>query len=301
MSSHLATPVDVAPLSLSARIGDYAQLTRPRIAVMVLVTTLLGALSAGSATLDAMTMVLTLVGTGLVSAGASIFNQLIERRQDARMERTENRPLPAGRLGAIEVTILGTLVTLVGMICLAVLPTGPAAAVITGATFVLYVFVYTPAKRHTWWNTFIGAVPGALPPLIGWSAATGSLSWAALPLFALLFFWQIPHFLAIAWMYRDDYRRAGLQMLPVLDPAGRRTLTQMLLHTVLLIAASLTPLAFGAGWGYAAGALALGITFLALVFRFGRDRSVAAARSVLRMSIVYLPVVLGWLALDRYW
>lgn len=300
MNSQVVTTVQAAPWAFSTRFADYMQLSRPRIAFMVLVTTFLGALLAGGSQLDATVLILTLFGTALVAAGSSIFNQLLERRYDARMARTENRPLPAGRIGSVEVIILGTLVTMLGMVCLAVLPTGPAAAIITGVTFLLYVFAYTPAKRRTWWNTFIGAVPGALPPLIGWAGATGTLHWASLPLFAVLYFWQIPHFLAIAWMYRDDYRRAGLHMLSVFDPTGRRTLLHMAIHTLLMIAASLTPVAFGAGWGYTVGAALCGLAFLYLVIRFGRNCSIDAARSILRASIVYLPVVLCWLVIDRY-
>lgn len=300
MSSQIVTPAEAAPLAVSARWADYLQLARPRISVMVLVTTLLGALMCGSASSNLTTLALTLVGTGFVAAGASIFNQLIERRQDARMARTENRPLPAGRLRPLEVTVFGTVATLIGMVCLMVLPTGPLAAILAGLTFVLYVFAYTPAKRHTWWNTFIGAVPGALPPLIGWAGAAGSLDWTCAPLFAILFFWQIPHFLAIAWMYRDDYRRAGLIMLPVLDPAGTRTFLHMLIHTVLLIVASVVPLAFGASGAYGGAALAAGLVFLAFVLRFGWGQTDRAARNVLRASLIYLPFVLSWLALERY-
>src|SRR5258708_6468688 len=155
------------------------------------------------------------------------------------MRRTENRPLPAGRLGTGEVFAFSAIATVAGLVVLALLPSGPAAALVAATTFVLYVFVYTPAKRHTWWNTFIGAVPGAMPPLIGWAAAQGTLTLQSLPLFAILFFWQVPPFLAIAWISRDASRRAGLKMLPVHDATGARTLRTMLVHTLALIAASL--------------------------------------------------------------
>jgi protoheme IX farnesyltransferase len=301
LSSPLATSFEPVRVSARARFADYVQLTRPRIALMVLITTLLGALLAGGPTLTGKVLLLTVIGTGLVASGASIFNQLIERSYDARMLRTENRPLPSGRLGATEVAVFGSATTVAGIVCLATLPTGLLAAMLAGVTMILYVSLYTPAKRHTWWNTWIGAVPGALPPLIGWAGATGSLSWSAWPLFAVLFFWQIPHFLAIAWMHREDYRRAGLQMLPVLDRAGLHTSVQMIVHTIALIAVSLAPLAYGAGIGYAVGAVAFGIAFLVSVLRFSRLRVDESARHVLRWSIVYLPAVLIWLAVDRYW
>jgi heme o synthase len=298
LSTQVATRVEVTSLPLAARLGDYVQLTRPKIAVMVLVTAALGMLLAEPSP-NAASVLLMLVGTALVTAGASAANQLAERRSDARMERTENRPLPAGRIRKSEAMGFVVATTAIGLVCLLMLPTGPAAALVAAATFVLYVFAYTPAKRTTWLNTFIGAVPGAAPPLIGWAAAKGSLDWEALPLFAILFFWQIPHFLAIAWIYRDDYRRAGLKMLPVLDPTGRRTARIMILHTLFLLAASLTPLAFGAGWVYSMGALALGAAFLALTWKFRARKSIATARAVLKMSLVYLPGVLLVLFVDR--
>ena len=298
MSIQVATRVEVTPLPVAARLGDYVQLVRPRIAVMVLVTAALGMLLADRSP-DAAAMVWMLIGTALVTAGASAANQLVERRTDARMERTENRPLPTGRIGKSEALAFVVATTTIGMICLGKLSTGPAAAIVAGATFVLYVFVYAPAKRKTWLNTFIGAVPGAAPPLIGWAAAKGTLGWESLPLFAILFFWQIPHFLAIAWIYRDDYRRAGLKMLPVFDPTGRRTARTMIVHTVALLAASLTPLAFGHGVLYTVGALALGLAFLRLTMRFRAARTIVAARDVLKMSLVYLPGVLLVLFVDR--
>jgi protoheme IX farnesyltransferase len=246
-----------------------------------------------------MSLLWTLLGTALVTAGASTFNQLLERRSDARMVRTENRPLPAGRLGVAEVAVFGFVTTLSGLGLLLFLRSGPAAALVAGASFVLYVFAYTAAKRRTWVNTFIGAVPGALPPLIGWAGIRGSLGWEAGPLFLVLFFWQVPHFMAIAWIYRDDYRRAGLKMVPGIDPSGVRTSWAMIGHAVLLLAASLWPLLFGAGWLYAVGSAGLGLLFLAPMLKFARDRSNATARLVLRLSLLYLPGVLMLLLCDR--
>ncbi len=299
MSTQATTQPEISTLPMAARLGDYVQLARPRIGLMVLITAWLGMLLAGAA-VEASSVAAMLIGTCFVAVGASAFNQLWERRTDALMHRTENRPLPAGRISGSEVWAFGSIITLAGLVCLATLPTGPAAAIVAGTTFVLYIFAYTPAKRVTWLNTFIGAVPGAMPPLIGWAAARGTLTVQALPLFAILFFWQIPHFLAIAWIYRDDYRRGGLKMLPSEDATGNRTVRTMLLHTIALIVVSLWPLAEGARTFYAVGAIVLGLAFLMLVIRFAGRRSIPAARAVLRMSLLYLPGVLLMLFLDQW-
>jgi protoheme IX farnesyltransferase len=299
MNSQVVTAsVEIAPLTAARRLSDYVSLVRPKIGVMVLVTALLGMFLANRSP-DMLSVMLMLVGTGLVTAGASTFNQFVERRTDAKMTRTASRPLPSGRLNLTEVVLFGLLTTVGGMVVLMFLPAGPVAAIVTGVTFVLYVFVYTPAKRHTWWNTFVGAIPGATPPLIGWAAARGTLGAESWPLFLILFFWQIPHFMAIAWIYRDEYRRAGLKMLPVIDPTGTRTARTMIGHTLLLIVASLLPIAFGAGWVYAIGAALLGLAFLLTGWRFNSARTVPSARVVLKMSLVYLPGVLLVLFVDR--
>ena len=299
MNSQLVIRAEIAPRAIFLRAADYLALTRPKIGAMVLVTAALGMFLASAATPDAAALGLMLLGTGLVSAGASTFNQFVERRSDGRMKRTAGRPLPAGRLNISQVVLFGVLLTVGGLVCLMFLPSGPTAAIIAGLTFLLYVFAYTPAKRWTWWNTFIGAVPGAAPPLIGWAAARGKLDLESLPLFLILFFWQVPHFLAIAWIYRDEYRRAGLKMLPALDPSGTRTVRAMALNTLLLLAASLLPLMFGAGWPYSAGAAILGGAWLALVWKFHLFRTARAARLMLWMSLVYLPLVLLLLLGDR--
>jgi protoheme IX farnesyltransferase len=299
MNSQLVIRAEIAQRALLPRAADYLALTRPKIGAMVLVTAALGMFQAIAATPDAAAVGLMLLGTGLVSAGASTFNQFVERRSDGRMKRTAGRPLPAGRLNVSQVVLFGVLLTVGGLVCLMFLPSGPAAAIIAGLTFLLYVFAYTPAKRWTWRNTFIGAVPGAAPPLIGWAAARGKLDLESLPLFLILFFWQVPHFLAIAWIYRDEYRRAGLKMLPAMDPSGTRTVRAMALNTLLLLAASLLPLMFGAGWPYAAGAVILGGAWLALVWKFHLCRTARAARLMLWMSLVYLPLVLLLLLGDR--
>jgi len=284
--------------TLALRVADYLELSKPRVAVLVLFTVGIGFALAAGAALDVLRLLHTLLGTALVAAGASALNQFLERRSDGLMRRTENRPLPAGRLQPLEVLLFGAGVGLAGVVYLLVtLP--PLAALTAAVTFLSYVFVYTPLKRKTTLNTLIGAVPGALPPLIGWTAAGGSLGLAALGLFLVLFLWQVPHFLAIAWIFRDDYARAGLRMLPAVDPCGALTGWSMVAWCVALIPASLLPVALGgAGWVYLAGAVLLGAGFLATAIGFLRVHALARARWVLRASLVYLPALLALLLLD---
>jgi len=203
-----ATSAFAEPVALGrSRLADYVELTKPRISVMVLITVAAGALLGSSGIPDWWLLWHTLLGTALVAAGASALNQFLERDSDALMERTENRPLPAGRLQASEVLLLGSVLGIAGVAYLAIALPRPLAAVTAALTFFCYVFVYTPLKRRTSLNTLVGAVPGALPPVIGWAAVRGSIDWDILGLFAILFIWQVPHFLAIAWIYRDDYGR----------------------------------------------------------------------------------------------
>jgi heme o synthase len=241
-----------------------------------------------------------LLGTFLVAGGASALNQWLERSSDALMRRTENRPLPAGRLLSGEVFLFGMGLGLSGLVYLAVTVRQPLAVLVAAFTFVSYVFLYTPLKKKTTLNTLIGAVPGALPPVIGWTALTGSLPREGWTLFLILFFWQVPHFLAIAWIYRADYARAGLRMLPGIDSQGAMTSRQMLLYCLTLIPISLLPVYFKqAGMAYAAGALLLGMIFLGAILGFCREKSTPRARRVLHASLVYLPVLLAILLLTR--
>lgn len=281
---------------------DFVELTKPRIAVMVLFTVAVGALLAHRGAPEPVQLLHTLLGTALVACGASALNQFLERRSDAHMRRTENRPLPAGRLSPLEVFVFGLALGAAGLIYLALSLRHPLAAGVAGVTFLSYVFVYTPLKRRTTLNTLVGAVPGALPPVIGWTAATGRLDAAAIGLFLIVFLWQVPHFLAIAWIYRDDYNRAGLKMLPGADATGGLTARQMVLYCAALIPVSLVPVWCGqAGWIYAAGAALLGAGFLWTACGFLRDRSLAQARRVLRASLVYLPALLALLVAATYW
>ncbi len=232
-----------------------------------------------------------LLGTGLVAGGASAFNQVVERDLDALMKRTRTRPLPDQRLQPIEGLLFGSAITLAGLLTL-VMVANLLAAGVALATLLSYVAVYTPLKRRTSFGTVIGAIPGALPPMIGWAASSGTLPPQAWTLFGIMFLWQLPHFLAIAWMYREDYARAGFPMLPVLEPDGRSTGRQSVLYAAALVPLSLAPtLMRMAGEAYFAGALVLGLAFLWLTLQFARTRAVKDARLVFFGSILYLPLL----------
>jgi heme o synthase len=278
---------------------DYLELTKPRIAVLVLATVATGFLLASHQNVEGWRLFHVVLGTSLVAGGASALNQWLERHRDARMPRTANRPLPAGRLVPAEAFAFGITLGVSGTLYLLVALPSPLPALIAVITFACYVGAYTPLKPVTTWNTLIGAVPGALPPVIGYSAVAGALDLGALTLFLIVFIWQIPHFFAIAWMYRFQYARAGLLMLPVVDPHGRRTAFQMVLYCVALLPISLLPVYLhSAGWLYGVGAVLLGLIFLNAAYRFARKRDDARARRVLRTSLLYLPGLLLLLLLD---
>jgi heme o synthase len=283
----------------ASRVGDYVALTKPRIAVLVLFTVAAGALFAGGRATDPVVVFHAVLGTALVAGGASALNQWIERDSDARMRRTASRPLPSGRLQPAEVLVFGSGLAVTGLIYLCLTLSSPCAAVVAAVTFVSYVGIYTPLKARTPLNTLIGAVPGALPPVIGWAAVRGSVDQDAIALFLILFLWQVPHFLAIAWIYRDEYARAGLCMLPTTDPEGCKTSRHMVTWCLTLILASLGPVFLGvAGPLYFAGAVALGLGFLIPALAFRRARTLVSARRVLRASLVYLPGLFALLLLD---
>ena len=241
----------------------------------------------------------TLAATALVAAGAAALNQLLEREYDAKMRRTQDRPLPSGRLQPATVMIFGGVSSVAGLVYLA-LAVNLLTSVLGAVTLVSYLFIYTPLKRVTWLNTAIGAIPGALPPLMGWTAARGELSGEGWALFAILAFWQIPHFFAIAWMYRDEYAKAGFVMLPNVDAGGRRTAQQTVSHTLALLIASLAPFAFKmAGTVYLAAALVLGAGFLWCAIQFSRQLTLARARQLFLASIIYLPLLLAVMVWDK--
>ena len=283
---------DAAVLPASyARSRDFVSLAKPRLNLLVVASTLAGYAMAGGETLGLWRVAGLLLGTGLVAGGASAFNQVMERDLDALMRRTRTRPLPDQRLQPIEGLLFGAVVTLVGLLMILASANVLAAAVAL-ATLLSYVAVYTPLKRRSSFGTVIGAIPGALPPIIGWAAAEGTLPPQAWTLFGIMFLWQLPHFLAIAWMYREDYARAGFPMLPVLEPDGRSTGRQAVLYAAALVPLSLAPtLMRMAGEFYFAGALVLGVAFLALTARLSRPRSTREARQVFFGSIIYLPLL----------
>lgn len=282
----------------TSRASDYLELTKPRITALVVLTTFVG-FHLGGAGGDPWLLVHTLLGTALVCAGTSTLNQVWERDRDARMRRTSDRPLPASRLGTGEALAFGVALSIAGLLHLSLL-VNMLAAWIAGATLASYVFIYTPLKTRTWLCTAVGAVPGALPPVIGWAAARGTLDAGAWTLFAILFVWQLPHFYAIAWIYRDDYARGGFPMLAVVDPDGAQTGRQILGWTAALLPASLLPALLGlAGRFYTAGALILGVGFLALAVGMALACSVPRARRLFLGSILYLPVLFTLLVLDR--
>ena len=276
-----------------SRIGDFGELTKPRIAFLVLFTVLAGGVVAGATSADAWLLTHAVVGTALVACGGAVLNQFAERDTDARMRRTASRPIPSGRVAAAEAAVVGYGAAGAGVVYLALFV--PLVAVgIAIASFVLYVYVYTPLKRATSLNTVVGAVPGALPPLIGWSAVRGTLEWDSIWLFLLLFLWQFPHFFAIAWLYRDDYRKAGLCMLPTTEWGRAATAPQIVLLCGLLIPVSLAPAAIGmAGRVAWIGAILLGVQFLAFAVAFLVRQSPRRAKLVLYSSLVYLPAMLG--------
>lgn len=276
-----------------------ADLVKARLTSLVLLTTLVGFYLGSRSPVSFGLLFHTLVATALLAGGAAALNQLLERRQDAQMQRTKSRPLPSGRMQPETVLLIGVVASACGLVQLAV-AVNTLTTVLGAVTLVSYVFLYTPLKRVTWLNTHVGAIPGALPPLMGWTAAHGELSVEGWVLFALLALWQLPHFFAIAWLYREDYARAGFKMLPLGDPHGRRTARQSVICTGLLLAASAGPFVLElAGVVYLVGALALGGAYLGCAADFARRRTDTAARRLFFFSILYLPLLLVLLTVDK--
>lgn len=282
------------------RLSDYVALTKPRISMLVLLTVTAGyALGSGDAW-QGLSLVHALFGIALVAAGSSALNQFFERDTDALMRRTATRPLPAGRLSPAEVLWFGLIAGAGGTAYLAAFVNAPTA-ILSATTFLLYAGVYTPLKRKTTLNTAIGAVPGALPPVLGWVAAGAPLDAGAFSLFAILFLWQFPHFLAIAWIYRDEYSRAGLKMIPGSPPAPRVTGLMAVGYALALLPLGLYPAFCGlAGSAYIVVALILGIAYLFASVRFAADESHRTARGLLWTSLVYLPMLFTVLAWDHF-
>lgn len=298
MKATVQPMVEVAAAD-KGRVAIFSELVKARLTFLVLLTTLVGFYVGTKGWVDYALMFHTLAGTALVACGAAALNQFWEREYDAKMRRTETRPLPSGRIQPETALLFGGACSVAGLVYLAI-AVNLLTSVVGAVTLISYLFVYTPLKRVTWLNTAVGAVPGALPPLMGWTAARGEISTDGWALFAILFFWQIPHFLAIAWIYREDYARAGFVMLPSVDAEGFRTGRQMVSHTLGLLFVSLCPAVLGlAGTAYFLGALVLGTIFLWSAVRFSRRLTVLDARQVFFMSILYLPLLLGLMVLDK--
>lgn len=279
------------PAGFAAKAAAYLDLTKPRITLLVVLTAMAGYLLASSGGVNYIGLLEMSLGVALLSSGISTLNQYMERDLDALMRRTESRPLPSGKLAPLQALVFGAGLSVVAITYLAISVNALTAA-LGVVTFASYLFVYTPLKTRTTLSTVLGAIPGAMPPLIGWVAARNEASIEAWVLFAILFLWQFPHFLAIAWMYREDYGRAGIKMLPVVEPEGRITGRQILIYTLLLLPVSLMPSMMKiTGMVYFVGAILLGLMFLYFSARAARSRTVWQARRLLLASVLYLPAL----------
>lgn len=292
-----------APATLPSaprRLVDFVALTKPRVVAMVVLTTFFGYyLGAARGAFEWLRLAWTLAGTSLAAGGTLALNQYLERDRDARMHRTRKRPLPEGRLAPADALAFGIALTAAGILLL-VAGSNLLAAAVTAATSVSYLFAYTPAKVRTPLSTLIGAVPGALPPLTGWAAASGDLGAAAWALFAIMFVWQIPHALAIAQLYRDDYARAGFRLLPVVDPDCISTARYILTYSLTLLGVGMLPTLVGlAGPIYCAASIILGCGMFAAAVRLARSAATADARRVMLASLVYLPSLFLVMAADK--
>jgi protoheme IX farnesyltransferase len=279
--------------------ADLLALAKPRLNLLVVISAVAGYVMGGGNTHDLWRLTAVALGTGLVAGGASAFNQILERTADGLMHRTRMRPMPDKRLAVWEAVRFATLLTIAGLGVL-VLGANPLSALVAVLTLASYVVIYTPLKRVTSFSTVVGAIPGALPPVIGWAAAQDALSRGAWVLFAIVFLWQLPHFLAIAWIHREDYARAGFPMLPVIEPDGRSTARQSMIYAAALLPVSLAPTLVGmTGSLYFGGALVLSLLFVALAVRFGVSRSVPDARLLFFGSITYLPLLWVLMIVNR--
>lgn len=277
----------------------YVVLTKPDVTFLVVITTVAGFYLASPARLDWALLMHTLLGTTLVGAGTAALNQYVERDMDAMMRRTAARPLPTGLLQPREVLLFGLVTIVIGAAWLA-LTVNLLSSLLALATTVLYLGLYTPLKTRTPLATAVGAFPGAIPPLIGWAAARGSLSAGAWVLFGILFVWQFPHFMAIAWMYREDYARAGIKMLPVVDPSGDATFAQIVGTAAILVPMSLLPSVVGmAGIHYFFGALVLGMILLQVSLWANRHRTNVRAKWLMHATVAHIPILLAWMIFDK--
>jgi len=286
-----AVPVGLQATRTPARIADFVALAKPRLNLLVVATSAAGYYLGSPSTPELWPMALAVVGTALVAGGAAALNQLYERDTDALMRRTRTRPLPDGRVPPNEARLFGLALSIAGLALLGV-GANYLATLLAAATLAIYLVVYTPMKRRSPLATLVGAVPGALPPVIGWAASHGSIASGGAALFAIVFLWQIPHFMAIAWLYREDYEKAGFPLLPVVEPDGRTTGRQAVVYAAALLPASLVPTLIGlSGMAYFMVAAVLGVVLISLAIGFARSRSDHAARLLFRASIIYLPLI----------
>ena len=284
----------------ASKFKDYIALTKPRLLSSVLFTSVLGFVLPQNVGITVLPLLYLLLGTALTGGGAHVLNQWMEQVPDSKMNRTKNRPLPMGKISGNDALVFGIIISLAGITTLW-LTLNPLTGFLGLLTLISYILVYTPLKQRTIANTWFGGITGALPPVMGWTAARGQLDWEVLPIFAVLYFWQLPHFFAIAWMYRDDYQRGGFRMLSLDDQTGRRTAVQMLYNAGLLFIASLAVYMIGQGsLLYLTGAILLGLGFFAVITLFFRESSVDNARKVFLASIIYLPVLSTVLILERF-
>jgi protoheme IX farnesyltransferase len=286
-------------ISVQEKPWAYVVLTKPDVTFLVVITTIAGFYLGSSGTPDWLLLLHTLAGTMLIAAGTAALNQYVERDMDAVMRRTASRPLPTGQLRPREVLVFGVGTILIGAVWLALAVNG-LACLVALATTVLYLGVYTPLKKRTTLATAVGAIPGALPPVIGWVAARGSLSLGGWVLFAILFFWQFPHFMSIAWIYREDYARAGIRMLPVVDRKGDATFRQIVCASVILVWVSALPSVIGmAGMPYFFGSLLLGMLLLQVGLWANRSRTNTRAKWLMHSTVAHIPLLLLWMILDK--
>ncbi len=282
-----------------ARPWLYLALTKPDVSFLVVLTTAAGYYLGSRGPLDLLRLGHTVFGTTLIAAGTSALNHYLERATDARMRRTASRPLPSGQLQPAEALWFGIGLAVAGALYLA-LASGALASLLGLGTCVLYLAAYTPLKKRTTLATLVGAFPGAMPPLIGWAAGRGSLSLEAWILFAMMFLWQFPHFMSIAWMYREDYARAGIRMLPVVDPSGAATFRQVLLAALLLVPVSLLPSVVGlAGIRYLFGALVLGLALVQACLWAAASKTNVRAKWLMHATVLHLPMLLGLMMFDK--
>ena len=291
LDQSVAPSAEIAEYSVGAKVSAYLELTKPRITFLIVLTSAAGFCLGAKGHVEYLLFTHTLVGIALLSSGIATLNQFMERDLDALMRRTMMRPLPARKITPAEALIFGMVLTLSAESYL-FLFVNPLTAFLGLTVIAGYLFLYTPLKTRSSVSTVVGAFPGAMPPLMGWTAARGALSIEGWILFAILFLWQFPHFLAIAWMYKEDYDRAGIVMLPVVEPEGRITSQQIIAYTLLLLPVSLLPVAVGlSGMIYFYGALILGILFLYSSIRAALSKSRRQARQLLLASVLYLPLL----------